>query len=576
MKVVNPTAMLDSYLISSNLVASEYEVWDSTKAYLVGDMVQHNHVVYMATKGLNPDDYDEYSSSKEYIVDNYVKVTDKKRIYKSLQGDLILNIDEYDNSIAYISNTIVKVSSQNKLYKSLMGDNATYTAWSSSASYAIGDYVSRQWDRIVDGAGTFEGEIVNSTYFKAKKIYKCLKAHTNSTPKDPLVSANTFGASPYWTLVEIVNQNVPPYGPLASLAPFSGTLIEWDISIAYDTHNYDCVKVDADAKIYEVNITNTGNAPKDNLTGSTPKWMIVETYTDNIEKGVWEVYATLNTNHYPPDNTSGTIAYWSEYGVLNIGYTPSSFCEGDDEDYIYWTKIGSTNDWALFDDYTNTYSVGTDTDDGTEIDITIRIDSADTISFFNLIGRTLELTLKSDDNTVLWNKIINLIPNTSTSWFEYYFGGPADFISKDLFFILPSPMYGNKLNIKITSSGICQLGMFKFGRSTFIGQTLYSPKFGIIDYSKKTTNDYGETSLSIGAYKKYCNIDLMVEKEDVDKVFTKLASFRGKSVVVVADNSDLEVEQFQSMLIFGFLNDWYITVEGPNYTVCTAEVTGLI
>lgn len=557
MRIVDPVAITDARLLACNITEDADAAWDVSKSYVAGDMVIHDHVVYYATKGLDPDNYDEWSATTEYLRNMLVKVSSEKKVYKSLQGDPSYLYLGYDRTKTYLSGDIVKSTIDNRLYKCLLGEDIdAYSLWSSGMTYAVGDHCYTLTPEVVGVYTTY--------YARSVKIYKCIAANTDKYPDN-----NTSGVNPSWRVVGIVNLNVPPHGRLGDLGASAGA---WDSATTYPFQRL--VYVEDDAALYWSLRETTGEPPAKNLAGDNPAWCLAEGYYADVENGVWQVYASLNAGHSPPESLSGTTVYWEEYGDLNVGYTPALYCEGDD---AYWAKMGSTNKWAQFDPYTNTATTGIEVaGGGTEISWSMRIDSAGTIAFFNLVARDLSLVVRADDGTVLWSKDVVITPNTSSSWFSYFYGGQAEQTPQDLFYILPRNLFGNILDVVISSPGTCTLGMFRFGYNTYIGTTLYEPKVGIVDYSKKTTNDYGDTTLSVGAYKKYCNIDVSLEQSDIDKVFSRLASFRGRGVVVVADNSDAEEQQLQSMLLYGFLNDWYVNHKSINHTVCTVEVTGLI
>lgn len=273
------------------------------------------------------------------------------------------------------------------------------------------------------------------------------------------------------------------------------------------------------------------------------------------------------TGQYPPNYISGTNPPWTFIGYMNKGVALT--------DTNYWVELGPTNYYAMLDSYTDTTTIGTLNADGDGYEIVIELDSskANAIALFNCIGSYIDLECLDATGNVLWSKRDWLIRRESLSWREFFFN-TASKTRKDTYQQFPM-FYNTKLKITIFGVSAAKCGNIVIGSTKKIGQTQFDPNLSIVDYSKKETNSFGVTYLSVGKYKKRTTVNLFIENTEIDNVYKTFADLRATPAVFICDNSDDPSDMFESMLIYGFYKDFSIVI--PNYVLsdCSLEIEGL-
>lgn len=260
-----------------------------------------------------------------------------------------------------------------------------------------------------------------------------------------------------------------------------------------------------------------------------------------------------------------------------------------------WSLLGATNKWKMFDAFVNTQ-----TEDSDPIIVELDPCGADCVGLFRLEGTKVTLTLSSleytqdyygdasdyykdetggkyeDDEyssaySVKKTEIVSLDDSAVDDYWGYFF---ADFsYNKTLFWTFPVYYSNAILRIEITpyvDSAKC--GMCALGKSITLGKTHYNPSISMDDYSKKATDDLGRTYLSQGNYARINEFDMWLENADVDMVRRAFEDVRGIPIMTNANGSDTN---YESLIIYGYYNNFDIIIPGPNISKCSVEIKGL-
>lgn len=543
MRIVVPKEINDDNLIEYNIPESTDIAYSPTKYYAAGEYCIHEHFKYIALKGASVSNVPEYDPAVEYVASQIVSRASENKTYKALLGVASSQFAEWNSDSYYIAGAQCKIAALKKIYKCLLGENPNnYNEWSAATTYASGDYVK------ITATG---------------KIYKSLLSNNlNKPPAD-----NLTGISPYWSYAGVINTGMPP--------DMSVLFTEWSSTTAYAVG--DKIKVTDAEAVFECLVANTNFYPVNNLSGATPKWKKIYDFVEyqSGDNPIWGAVDYINIGYEPEDNTEGTVPLWKEGDFLNYGLTPSTNISGDDP---AWVKVGPTNAWSLFDGNIADRTVGIPYTDGTigsSIKFAIKTTtSISCISLFDLFATRVSLTLKSPDGSTVWSSSTVLTSNMSRSWSDFFFGEKL-YNAKNFFSVFPA-VPGATLHVNIYSTTVCECGLCVVGKAKFAGLTLQGVKNSITDYSKKTTSEYGVTSLSVGAYAKNIVLDLDIENSTVDSIYEWVASLRATPLVFVTDNSDESNIQYQSLLVYGFYSDFSVTIPGPTYSTCSFEIQGLI
>jgi hypothetical protein len=258
----------------------------------------------------------------------------------------------------------------------------------------------------------------------------------------------------------------------------------------------------------------------DGLTAQTP---VVE----------YKSLADSNTGNYPPDSPT------------------------------QWSEIGTSNRWAMFDDYIN--SVTTDTSN-----IVVAVGSArsDLVGLFGLVGSSVTLTLTRSGSTIKTEEI-SLKKLPAVSYYSWMFD---EYEYTDRVF-WEYPKYSDaSLSVTIaTTGGTASCGEMVLGSKIFLGQTQYDASVGIEDYSVYATDSLGRTYLNPGDYADRAEVELWLYNDTVDTVRRKLADVRG--VMSLWDLNNIGSD-YDSLRIYGFFESFDIIIPGPTFSKGSLSIRG--
>ena len=230
-----------------------------------------------------------------------------------------------------------------------------------------------------------------------------------------------------------------------------------------------------------------------------------------------------------------------------------------------WLDLGAVNRWRMFDE-----AIETQTTADVELAVSIQAGSAVTaIAAFNVNAVTMNVTMTDPVEGVVFNETRSLADVGVSSWWEYFFK-PIDRVSDVIFSDLPSY---SQATVTVTFSeptGTAAVGYLTLGVQTELGMTLSGVSAGIIDYSRKNTDEFGRTSIVRRGFSKRAEYDVAVETAQTGRVQRILAGVRSKPVVWIGDKDK------EATIVVGFFRDFSINVKGVCMSDATISVEGLV
>ena len=231
---------------------------------------------------------------------------------------------------------------------------------------------------------------------------------------------------------------------------------------------------------------------------------------------------TSATNAYAEWSSSTTYSLGQivSYGILgtykslqnsNLNKIPST-------ETAYWLRIAPTNKMACFDD-----KVSTATTSATTLDFVVLGNSEDTISLLNLIGNSVSIAV-STNSTVNYTGTEQLAGSESIDWYSYFYFDQDTARTQANFFNIVG-LANQYISVRINGTNV-QIGNYVQGQIKQLGDTQYGASAGIIDYSKKETDEFGETTLTVRNYSKRMNSQLMISNSNINRVQRLLYSLR--------------------------------------------------
>lgn len=235
-------------------------------------------------------------------------------------------------------------------------------------------------------------------------------------------------------------------------------------------------------------------------------------------------------------------------------------------DTAWWLDVGPTNRWAMLD-----AAVGTVTSQATPLTVVIDTGIIDSLALLDLAGTSVTVSMKdSPTGSTVYNQTFSLPDMADVfSWYDYFF---TEIVPTTTLIVSDLPPYASgRLTVSIAAATTAECGTLVIGKLVDIGKTLISPTVSIIDYSTKTTDVYGATSVTERSFAKKIEARFILEKAKVDFASRKLAAVRATPVVWLADDSNI----IESLIAYGFYRDWGIDIAYSSHAEASITIEGL-
>lgn len=240
----------------------------------------------------------------------------------------------------------------------------------------------------------------------------------------------------------------------------------------------------------------------------------------------------------------------------NIGHDPSS-------SPTWWVDVGPTNRWAMLDK-----TVGSATQAAGLIEMTVAPGIVNSIALLDVTAAQVQITM-FDGATQVYDRTVSMTDATPVrSWYQYF---TAPIRPRTTLILEDLPFYGSAtVRIRITGPGAVACGTLVLGSRVELGKVRQGAKIGIVDYSKKTTDDFGVTSVVERSYARRLTVDLVSSVAQLDYITDSLTSVRATPVVWIAD------DRRKSLAVYGFVRDWGVVVAYASTLESSLTIEGLV
>lgn len=230
-----------------------------------------------------------------------------------------------------------------------------------------------------------------------------------------------------------------------------------------------------------------------------------------------------------------------------------------------WLAAGAVNKWRMFDE-----RIETQTTAETELAVSIKTGSYVTaVSAFNVSAVSMTVRMTDPVEGVVFEEDRPLADVGVSSWWEYFFE-PIDRVSDVIFSDIPSYAQADIEVIFSEPTGTAAVGFLTLGVQVELGMTLSGVSAGIIDYSRKATDEFGRTTIVRRGFSKRAEYDVAVDTAQTGRVQRILAGVRSKPVVWIGDKDK------EATIVVGFFRDFNINVRGVCMSDATISVEGLV
>lgn len=278
-------------------------------------------------------------------------------------------------------------------------------------------------------------------------------------------------------------------------------------------------------------------------TDAQATWASGTTYASGVQvirlEGLYQSLQASNTNH--PPETSPT----------------------------WWTRLGPSNRWAMFDDQVSTQTVQTTG----PMTVVVSTGAMDALAVLGVDADSVQLVVRDGaGGPVVFDETQGMAAEAVTSWYEYFFNDPSFRRTQALFKNIP--LFGASVaTLTFASGSPVKVGHVAFGRMKSLGGIRFGARAGIKDFSRKDTDDFGNTTFVKRAFSKYITGSLEVEKVALNQVQNLLSTLRATPVVWVGSDDPYYSD---TLMVFGFYRDFYCSIDYPIKAIYSLEIEGLI
>ena len=203
------------------------------------------------------------------------------------------------------------------------------------------------------------------------------------------------------------------------------------------------------------------------------------------------------------------------------------------ENSPHWTKWGVSNYWSLIDLRSQTLTV-VNSDFVVEFD-KIGIETL-VIGYFKGTSILVEV-LDSLDNVVFTEIFSNPRREGLPSYLNWIHAKFIDYSSRSKVFYLP--LFGSKVKVTFIKGSYAnvQVGFMVGGRSTQMGRTIEGVKLGRTSYTIKNTDEFGITTITSRAKRKYHDFETSVNSDIAMNTLRIIENYEDIVMAFIIDNN---------------------------------------
>lgn len=237
-----------------------------------------------------------------------------------------------------------------------------------------------------------------------------------------------------------------------------------------------------------------------------------------------------------------------------------------ESDAANWVESGTTLKWGMFD-----RRIGTVSSVASPLTVVLSPGSVGAVHMGELVGRNAQVSMKdATGGTVVYDETVSLDGTIILSFYDWFF---EDYVQLTGFSLtdLPSQYPMCELTLSVTGTGAVECGLAIVGKLIVVGNTHYGASVGIIDYSRKEADQFGNLDIVERGYRARNNFKVTIEPIDFNKLFRLFASLRATPCVVIGEDS----VGFEPMTSYGLIKDFSIDVAYPSYHLCNLQIESM-
>jgi len=252
---------------------------------------------------------------------------------------------------------------------------------------------------------------------------------------------------------------------------------------------------------------------------------------------------------------------WLSLQATNLNHQP-------DTSPTWWSLIGPDNLHAAFDTSVSTVSSAT-----ASMIFTVKPGAINSLALITLKGAVVEVAVTDQSDGLIYSNKTGLTGAEVFDWYQYFFYDPLMLRTQVVYTGLPSR--ANALvSLKITGgvSELISIAQAIYGTMNEIGGTQYGASAGIVDYSIKETDTFGNTTFVERPFSKRMSANVHLANNQINRAQNFLYSVRAKpSVWIASDDPTFE----EALIVYGYYKEFSLTIAYPTHSIYSLDIEGL-
>ena len=250
-----------------------------------------------------------------------------------------------------------------------------------------------------------------------------------------------------------------------------------------------------------------------------------------------------------------------EAAAANLGTDPTAAGQ------TAWIPVGPTNRWAMFDQAVGSSTVGTGS-----VSVVVAPGAVGALAVIDTDAETVRVQVVVQGTSVYdRTQSTNAGGGVIQDWEQYFDAELGKVMVLSFFDLVRHP--DAQIYVTLTGAdpnGPVSAGTLIVGNMLDLGSTEAGAQIGIIDYSRKATDDFGNTDVVERAWAKRMTIRSLLPMNAVDGTQRRVAALRAKASLWIGEDG------FDSLAVYGFFKDFSIDLTIPPWSYCSLTIEGLI
>lgn len=232
-----------------------------------------------------------------------------------------------------------------------------------------------------------------------------------------------------------------------------------------------------------------------------------------------------------------------------------------------WVDVGPSNRFAMFDAEVGSITTATGGLGVVLLPGAITGLAAQEISGANAVSVVLK---DAPGGTTVFSQTVDLeFPNV----FDIYDWFFAPYETRGDFQLLDLPEFdGCELSVNFMGVGAVGCGLLAAGPAQEIGSTEAGAKVGRVNYSIKSVNAFGRTTLTKRGSARTMDLQVWIERPVLNRITRLLDQIKDEPCIFIGDEAD----GLEALIAYGIYKDWSIVIDLPGHCLLNIFIEGFI